>query len=129
MKYQDEVIASLKALASNVIYFAGIGWWYFKYGDYQMVYIPGNHSSNTIRICIPYLDSVENYDSEQLTIAINETNREVKYVKVVILSNRSISINYDHKYDKGNDLYSIVLHILRTLCFTAEYLENKLSKK
>lgn len=129
MKYQDKVITSLKELATNVNYFPGIDWWYFKYGSYQMVYIPDNHSSNLIRICIPHFGSIEDYDSERLSIAINETNKEVKYVKVVTLSNGSISINYDHKYDSENDLNSMLLHMLKTLCFAAEYLKSKLSEK
>ncbi len=129
MRYQDEVVASLKELATNLKYFAGVGWWYFKYDDYQMVYIPDSHSSNLIRICIPHFDSIGHYESEQLSTAINETNREVKYVKVIVLDNGCISINYDHKYDNGNDLYLILYHILKTLCFAAEYLTNKLSEK
>ena len=128
MKKHDEVIAQLKVLTANVNYFAGVGWWRFKYGDYQMIYIPDGHFSNTIRICIPYFDSVEHYESEQLSTTINETNREVKYVKVIVLGNGSISINYDHKYDGENDLHSMLLHMLKTLCFAAEYLKSKLSK-
>lgn len=50
MRYQNEVITLLKELTSNVNYFPGIGWWHFKYGSYQMVYIPDNLSSNLIRI-------------------------------------------------------------------------------
>ena len=129
MRYQNEVINLLKELTSNVNYFPGIGWWHFKYGSYQMVYIPDNLSSNLIRICIPHFGSIEDYDSEQLSIAINETNKEVRYVKVVTLGNGSIAINYDHKYDGLNDLRSILLHMLKTLCFAAEYLKSKLSEK
>ena len=129
MKYQNEIVEQLKELATNVKYFSGIGWWHFRYGSYQMVYIPNKDSSNMIRICIPHFGDANQYNSEQLSIAINETNREVKYVKVVILGNGSISINYDHKYDGENDLHSMLLHMLKTLCFAAEYLKSKLSEK
>ena len=129
MKYQNEIIGQLKVLANNVNYWEGVGWWYIKYRTYQMVYIPTHDSSNTIRICIPHIDTANQYDLELLTIAINETNREVKYVKVVVLDNGSISINYDHKYDNENDLHLILSHILKTLCFAAEYLTTKLSGK
>ena len=129
MRYQNEVITLLKELTSNVNYFSGIGWWHFGYGSYQMVYIPKKDSSNMIRICIPHFGDANQYNSEQLSIAINETNREVKYVKVVILGNGSISINYDHKYDGENDIHSMLLHMLKTLCFAAEYLKSKLSEK
>ena len=94
-----------------------------------MVYIPANDTSDTIRICIPHFDEANHYESESLAAAINETNREVKYVKVVQLGNGSISINYDHKYDGENDIHSMLLHMLKTLCFAAEYLKSKLSEK
>ena len=129
MRYQNEVITLLKELTSNVNYFPVIDWWYFKYGSYQMVYITTNDISDTIRICIPHFDEANHYESESLVAAINETNREVKYVKVVTLGNGSISINYDHKYDGENDLHSMLLHMLKTLCFAAEYLKSKLSEK
>lgn len=129
MRYQGDIITFLKELAANVNYFPGIGWWHFKYGSYQMVYIPANNTSDTIRICIPHFDEANQYNSERLSIAVNETNREVKYVKVVILGNGSISINYDHKYDGENDIHSMLLHMLKTLCFAAEYLKSKLPEK
>ena len=129
MKYQNEIVEQLKELATNISYFSGIGWWYFKYESYQMVYIPINDTSDMIRLCIPHFDDANQYESESLAKAINETNREVKYVKVVTLGNGSISINYDHKYNGENDSYSILLHMLKTLCFAAEYLKNKLSEK
>ena len=129
MEYQNKIVEQLKELATNVSYFSGIGWWCFKYGSYQMVYIPINDTSDMIRLCIPHFDDANQYESESLAKAINETNREVKYVKVVILGNGSISINYDHKYNGENDSHSILLHMLKTLCFAAEYLKNKLFEK
>lgn len=129
MRFQNEVITLLKELTSNVNYFPGIGWWYFKYGSYQMVYIPTNDTSDMLRLCIPHFDDANQYELELLVAAINETNREVKYVKVVTLGNGSISINYDHKYDGENDLHSMLFHMLKTLCFAAEYLKSKLSEK
>lgn len=129
MRCQNEVITLLKELTSNVNYFPGIGWWCFKYRSYQMVYIPTNDTSDMLRLCIPHFDDANQYELESLVAAINETNREVKYVKVVTLGNGSISINYDHKYDSETDLNSMLLHMLKTLCFAAEYLKSKLSEK
>ena len=129
MRYQDDVITFLKELAANINYSPGIGWWHFRYGSYQMVYIPTNDTSDMLRLCIPHFDDANQYELESLVAAINETNREVKYVKVVTLGNGSISINYDHKYDCENDLCSILQHMLKTLCFAAEYLKSKLSEK
>ena len=62
MRYQGDIITFLKELAANVNYFPGIGWWHFKYGSYQMVYIPANNTSDTIRICIPHFDEANQYE-------------------------------------------------------------------
>ena len=35
----------------------------------------------------------------------------------------------DHKYDGENDIHSMLFHMLKTLCFAAEYLNSKLSEK
>lgn len=94
-----------------------------------MLYIPTKDPSKAIRICIPHFNSANQYESEALVAAINQINREVKYVKVFILGNGSISINYDHKHSGEDDLYTIFLHMLKTLCFAAEYLTSKLSEK
>lgn len=126
---QDKIIEQLRLLSTDVNCLSYVGWWHFRYDNFQMVYIPDNQSSNSIRICIPYFDCIEHYDSERISTAINETNKEVKYIKVVTLGNGSISINYDHKYAGENDLYSMLLHMLKTLCFAAEYLKSKLIEK
>ena len=96
---------------------------------YQMVYIP-DMGSDTIRICIPHFDKLEKYDFHLLISAINEINRKVKYVKIVVLKNGSISINYDHKYcGRNNNIDVILSHILQPLCFVANTLKAKLSRQ
>lgn len=124
MRYQDDVITFLKELAANVNYFPGIGWWHFRYGSYQMVYIPTKDTLDIIRLCIPHFDDANQYNSERLSIAVNETNREVKYVKVVILCNGSISINYDHKYDGENDIHPNAFQYAENPLFRGRILEK-----
>ena len=126
MNYQGEVIKRLQELCSTVNNYAGTDWYCLTYGTHQMVYVPSKKSFNSIRICIPHFDRFEHYDSELINSAINETNREVKYIKVIVLGNGIISINYDHK--GKNEINSIIKHILKSLCFAAEYLKNKLHK-
>ena len=101
------------------------GWCHFVYRHLHYLYIPDD-SNGMIRISIPHVVNSNEYKKEKVDVAVNETNREVKFVKVLVLGNGSISINYDHKYDNENDLHLIVRHILRTLYFAAEYLTNKL---
>jgi hypothetical protein len=129
MNFQNEIIKGIKGLSNNVGYITSLDWWYFSYNKYQMVYIP-DMGSDTIRICIPHFDKLEKYDFHLLISAINEINRKVKYVKIVVLKNGCISINYDHKYcGRNNNIDVILSHILPTLCFAANTLKAKLSRQ
>lgn len=129
MRLNDEIISQLKVLTSFTTYCTDIGWLYFKFNGYQMLFIPSKNDSNVIRICIPHFEKAEAFDSRILSIAINETNREVMFVKVTILGNGSISLNYDHKYIESTKLKALLNHILRALYFAAEHLKTKLYKK
>ena len=85
-----------------------------------------NIEQQTLRICIPHFDSVNNFAPEVLLSAINKVNREVRYVKIFVLDNGSISLNYDHRCECQADSCAIAKHILETLIFAAEYLKNAL---
>lgn len=127
MAIKDDIIVAIKKIATNVTCIVGIDWWCFSYNQYQMIYITDT-CKDLIRICIPHYDTSRNYNYDLLISAINDINREVKYVKVIILRNGSISINYDHKYNEEQNVDAIILHILRILCFAAESLKCKLAK-
>lgn len=127
MMRNGEIVNKLGALVADMNYIAAIGWWRFEHDNHRMVYIPGDDSSDTIRICIPHFDASDKYDSEFLAAAINEVNREVKYVKVVLLGNGSIAVNYDYLCGTSEDISSVLRHMLKCLSFAADYLKKKLS--
>lgn len=79
-----------------------------------------------IRISIPHVVKESEYGKKRLERVINETNREVKYIKVMILENGSISLNYDHKISEGDKASEIVSHMIKTLYSASEYLMFKL---
>lgn len=127
MKYDDKLVDVLKVLATDVCCLAPFGWWGFKYKGCQMLYIPASDASDIIRVCIPHFDDVVRYELNSLASDINEINREVRYVKVVMLGNGSISVNYDHRCAVEEDLHSLLHHILNALCFASDTLKYKLS--
>ncbi|MBQ7310500.1 MAG: hypothetical protein IJW88_03130 [Alistipes sp.] len=127
MKYLDEVVTSLKELAGDVNYFAIVNWWQCVYKGHHIVYKP-NTDNQTIRMCLLFYHRADSFDYQTLVTAINQTNREVRYIKAVILRNGCISINYDYRYDDRCDINAIIKHILEALYFAAEYLQDKLVK-
>lgn len=125
MKNAIDILEQIKLLTGNNQPVAWNNWWHFSYRGYKMLFQP-NIEQQTLRICIPHFDSVNNFAPEVLLKAINRVNREVRYVKIFVLDNGSISLNYDHRCESSSDSSTIARHILETLVFAAEYLKNAL---
>lgn len=81
-----------------------------------------------IRFCIPYLANVNRSDARVVFEAINETNRNVKFIKAVKLNCGSVSLDYDHKTTSDESAETIVPHIINALDFASTYLLNKLKR-
>ena len=82
-----------------------------------------------IRISIPHVVSCKNYKKEEVDAAVNETNREVKFIKVMVLNNGSVSLNYDHRISNVEDIGEIVEYIIKSLNIASEYFLLKLKTK
>lgn len=104
------------------------GWCHFVYRHLHYLYIPDD-ANGMIRISIPHVVNSKDYKKEEVDAAVNETNREVKFIKAMLLNNGSISLNYDHRISNGEDIGEIVEHIIKTLYIASEYLVLKLKSK
>lgn len=112
----------LSKLCGKVNELPQIGW-HFVYNDQHYLYV-SNKDSNFLRFIIPHLAKKTDYDDQTISKAINETNRKVKFIKVVILDNGSISVNYDHKLIEGDCIEQLVPHMISALDFASHYLMN-----
>ena len=101
------------------------GWCHFVYHHLHYLNIPDN-ANEMIRISIPHVVNSKEYKKEEVDAAVNETNREVKFIKVMVLDNGSISLNYDHRISNNENVSEIVEHIIKTLYIASEYLVLKL---
>ena len=81
-----------------------------------------------IRFCVPHLVKANEYNADLLSDAINETNRNVKFIKAVKLDCGSVSLDYDHKTVSDESADTIVPHIINALDFASNYLLNKLKR-
>ena len=102
------------------------GWYHFIYRRQHYLYIP-DEANKMIRISIPHVASGNDYSKETVGAVVNETNREVKFVKASVLNNGSISLDYDHKVESGMNVNTIVRHVVVTLFAASEYLLEKLN--
>lgn len=123
---QEEIVNEIRKKCGNVKMLSFSGW-YFIYNKRHFFYIPGKNE-DMVRFCVIHLAKAEEYDMKLLSEAINETNRNVKFIKAVKLDCGSVSLDYDHKVVSDEAAETIVLHIINTLDFASIYLLNKLKR-
>lgn len=121
---QTEITNQLRQVCDDVELLKN-GWYIFIYNGKHYIYMPDSKKA-LIRFSIPHLTLVDNDDEKRIATAINETNREVKFIKVMLLDNGSVSLNYDHKITEGEQINEIVVHIIKALDFASYYIIKKL---
>jgi hypothetical protein len=124
---KDQVIEEIKQLCGKVMMLNN-GWCHFVYRHLHFVNIP-DVNNDMIRISIPHVANSADYTRKVLDKAINETNREVKYIKAMELNNGSISLNYDHRISNDEKVGMTVSHMVLTLFAASEFLKKKLQEK
>lgn len=122
-----EILNQIEELCGNITLLEN-GWHHFVYHHLHFVNVP-DCKNGMIRMSIPHVCNYSDYEKKKLETIINETNRKVKYVKVFILRNGSISLNYDHKITDGEKANDIVPHMIETLYIASEYFMFKLQSK
>lgn len=125
MDRQTDILNEIKRTCGVVERLPQMGW-HFIYNGRHYLYMKVRDGEE-LRFCIPHLTKSCDYDSDALTEAINETNRNVKYIKAMVLENGSLSLDYDHKLTEGEKVDELVPHIIKSLDFASNYLINKLN--
>lgn len=120
----EQVIAEIKQLCGEVRILDN-GWCLFVYRHLHFVYIPDDRN-DMIRISIPHVANSFDYTRDAQQNVVNETNMEMKFVKVVLLNNGSISLNYDHKATDRDIISTLVHHMVTVLYMAFGFLEKKL---
>ena len=124
---KDQVVEEIKRVCGNVKMLNN-GWCHFVYRHLHFVNIP-DENNDMIRISIPHVVNSNEYKKEDVDVAVNETNREVKFIKAMVLDNGSISLNYDHRISNDEKAGEIIPHMIITLYLAAEYLMSKLGER
>ncbi len=124
---ETEIVNEIRKKCGNVDMIMSIGW-HFVYNKRHYFYITDKNEDNTLRFCVPHLIKWSDYDSGTLTEAMNDTNRNVKFIKVVKLECGSISLDYDYMITSPESVETIVPHIINSLDLASNYLLGKLGK-
>ena len=79
---QEEIVNEIRQMCGQTILMPSLGW-HFKYNGQVYFYVVGKDES-MIRFCIPFVAGLSLYDKELLKEAVNETNRNVKFIKMML---------------------------------------------
>ena len=121
----EEIVNEIRRMCGQTIQMPSLGW-HFKYNGQVYFYVVGKDES-MIRFCIPFVAGLLSNDKELLKEAVNYTNRNVKYIKVLLSEkdDATVSLDYDHKITDLESARDIVPHIIKTLDFAVRYLEER----
>lgn len=126
---QEEIVNEIRRMCGNVKFIPSLGW-HFKYKKQVYFYVVGKDET-MIRFCIPFVVGLPLQNKEQLKEAVNDTNKNVKYIKALLSGKdeAKVSLDYDHKITDKESTKNIVPHIIKTLDFAVVYLEERVREK
>lgn len=121
---QEEIVNEIRQMCGQTILMPSLGW-HFKYNGQVYFYVVGKDES-MVRFCIPFVARLPLYDKELLKEAVNETNRNVKFIKALLYEkdDAKVSLDYDHKITDQESAKDIVPHIIKSLDFAVGFLER-----
>lgn len=121
---QEEIVNEIRRMCGQTISMPSLGW-HFKYNGQVYFYVVGKDES-LIRFYIPFVVGLPLYDKELLKKAVNETNRNVKFIKALLSEKdeTKVSLDYDHKITDKEYAKDIVPHIIKSLDFAVRFLER-----
>ena len=121
---QEEIVNEIRQMCGQTILMPSLGW-HFKYNGQVYFYVVGKEES-MVRFCIPFVARLPLYDKELLKEAVNETNRNVKFIKALLSEkdDAKVSLDYDHKISDLESAKDIVPHIIKSLDFAVGFLER-----
>lgn len=122
---QEVIVNEIRRMCGQTLLMPSLGW-HFKYNGQVYFYVIGKDES-MIRFCIPFVAGLPLYDKKLLKDAVNETNRNVKFIKALLSekAETKVSLDYDHKITDIESANDIVPHIIKTLDFAVGYLEKR----
>ena len=121
---QEKIVNEIRQMCGQTILMPSLGW-HFKYNGQVYFYVVGKDES-MIRFCIPFVAGLPLYDKKLLKDAVNDTNRNVKFIKALLSEKdeTKVSLDYDHKITDLESANDIVPHIINSLDFAVRFLKR-----
>lgn len=127
---QEDIVNEIRRMCGQAFPLPSLAGWHFMYNRQVYVYVAGKDES-MIRINIPFVAGLIAPNAERMKEAVNETNRNVKYIKALFSGNGGpkVSLDYDHKITASVSAKEIVPHIIHSLDYAVGYLKKRVDAK
>ena len=126
---QEEVVNEIRRMCGQAVRMQSLGW-HFRYNGQAYFYVVGKDvgkDESMLRFCIPFVTGICSHERQRLKEAVDETNRNVKFVKAMLAEEdeAKVFLGYDHKITDNESAKDIVPHIIKALDFAVGYLEER----
>lgn len=123
---EKKVICEIQKIFGAVELIENVGCFFMLNGN-QCIYMD-NKDSRLLKFSIPCLMKVSVDTRLHVANVVNQANREIKYVKTLLLDNNCVSLVYERRIDKRFNEH-IVSHITAALDFASKYIKQKIAEK
>ena len=121
---QEEIVDEIRLLCGQALPIPSLGW-SFRHNGQVYFYVAGK-DKDLVRFCIPFVAGLPSLYREQLKEAVNDTNRNVKFIKALLSDEDKVSLDYDYKTTGKESAKDIVPHVIMALNFAVGYLKENL---
>lgn len=118
----DFIIEDIKMLCGNVVRLPGETY-HFKVNGLDCLYMKTG-CNNYLRFVAPCVGLAPVPLQHEYMAMLNQVNKEIRYIKALLLDNGSIAVNYDCKLLDMKSHQEIVSHIIRTISFASTYITD-----
>lgn len=118
MTTEEIIIKEIKKIGSDVAYIPNTVC-HFIYRRRNFIFIP-SENSDYIRLCVPGVKPAEHNTMQ----VINNANRKLRFVKIMLSEEGSTIINYDMRTSDNMIIKDTLLHMLKILSMAADYIEK-----
>lgn len=103
------------------------GWHLFSFRGRHFIY--SSDGKGLLQFSIPFLLDSGEYKMDLVVKAVNDANRKLRFIKVLLLDNGAVSLAYDYLFTDAGQAGRIADHIIDTLDNAADYFVRQLDSQ
>lgn len=120
----DIIIEDIKTLCGKVIRLPG-DTYHFKVNGLDCLYMKTGRR-NYLRFVAPCVSQVPASQQNDYMSMLNQVNKEIRYIKALLLDNGNIAVNYDCRLVDEQWHREVVTHIIKTISFASGYITDRI---